>query len=81
MIIYTVVDMQTHCQANLYGIGRNDRFFPNAERYQPERWLRGENAESRSKTQASLTFGHGPRMCIGRWTFINLRISKAYFHA
>lgn len=55
----------THCQANLYGMGRNPELFSEPLRYMPERWLR-ENHDGQSKALANLPFGHGPRMCIGR---------------
>jgi len=59
--------LQTHCQANLYGIGRNESLFENATSYLPERWLRGDHSQlGRFNNVASLGFGHGPRMCIGR---------------
>lgn len=55
----------THCQANLYGMGRNPDLFSDPLRYMPERWLR-EHYGGQSKALTNLPFGHGPRMCIGR---------------
>jgi len=59
--------MQSHCQANLYGIGRNESLFRNATMFAPQRWLTDEQGEGRRlRTLASLNFGHGPRMCLGK---------------
>ncbi|XP_049791348.1 probable cytochrome P450 301a1, mitochondrial [Schistocerca nitens] len=52
-----------------YVMGRSERYFPQAGRFQPERWL-----QSRTHHPfASLPFGYGRRMCLGR-RFADLEI-------
>nr|AVL92818.1 CYP450 [Locusta migratoria] len=52
-----------------YVMGRSERYFPDAGRFQPERWL-----QSRTHHPfASLPFGYGRRMCLGR-RFADLEI-------
>jgi len=40
--------------------------FPNANRFIPERWIKGHPLESTHHPYAALPFGFGKRMCIGR---------------
>ncbi|ROT62198.1 hypothetical protein C7M84_019968 [Penaeus vannamei] len=44
--------------------GTSDQAFPRALEFLPERWLRGEG--DRINSYASLPFGIGTRMCIGK---------------
>jgi cytochrome P450 len=48
---------------NTYTMQRDERFFPDAERFDPERFAAGW--ETRIPRYAYLPFGGGPRMCIG----------------
>jgi cytochrome P450 len=48
---------------NTYAIQRDHRFFPDPERYDPERFASGW--EERIPRHAYLPFGSGPRLCIG----------------
>ena len=67
--VHPVYSLQTHCQANLYGMGRDPALFPDPEVYQPERWLRSRSEDSEDMSMKALTnlpWGHGARMCIGR---------------
>ncbi|XP_068083408.1 probable cytochrome P450 49a1 [Anabrus simplex] len=40
--------------------------FPQANRFIPERWLKGEKEHNKIHPFVALPFGFGPRMCIGR---------------
>ncbi len=48
---------------NIYGIHRDERYFPDAQRFNPERWT-PENEKKMHRYQY-LPFGAGPRICIG----------------
>lgn len=52
---------QTLVQLGLYAMGRDHRVFPHPEQYRPSRWVR-----SQSHYFKSLSFGFGPRQCLGR---------------
>ena len=45
-----------------YNLHRHPAFWPNADRFDPERWLEGDRPTARC---AYLPFGMGPRACIG----------------
>lgn len=49
--------------ANTYALHRDARFFPDPERFDPERFTAGW--ETRIPRYAYLPFGGGPRVCIG----------------
>ena len=48
-----------------YVMGRREDVFENALEFLPERWLRSEG-NSKMDAFASIPFGHGVRMCLGR---------------
>eukprot|EP00795_Rhopilema_esculentum_P015013 gene15013-6172_t len=48
-----------------HAMGRSEDYFENAKEFVPERWLRMESATKHS-AYASIPFGHGVRMCLGR---------------
>lgn len=48
---------------NIYGIHRDDRYFPNPERFDPERF--SPDNEKQIPKYAYLPFGGGPRVCLG----------------
>ncbi|XP_071442558.1 probable cytochrome P450 CYP44 [Hetaerina americana] len=54
----TVIDLNHSSQL------RSEKYFPNANKFHPERWMRGNDA---TENAFILTpFGHGTRMCVGR---------------
>ncbi|ELU08568.1 hypothetical protein CAPTEDRAFT_134490, partial [Capitella teleta] len=56
----------THCQANLWGMGRDPDYFSDPLTFKPERWQRDTQTLEYHNPHAVLPFGHGARMCIGR---------------
>ncbi|XP_061192062.1 cytochrome P450 10-like [Saccostrea echinata] len=56
----------THVQANLYGMFRDSKFYPDPETFKPERWLKESHMDKELKALSNLVWGHGARMCIGR---------------
>lgn len=53
-----------------FAMSSDEKNFPNADKYIPERWLNRSQEDKAEKAKAhnfsSLPFGFGPRMCIGR---------------
>jgi len=58
--------IQTHIQANLFGMFRDEKLFPDNTSFKPERWLRENKMDTQLKSLSNLIWGHGARMCIGR---------------
>ncbi|KAE8743189.1 Cytochrome P450 CYP12 [Frankliniella occidentalis] len=56
-----------------YFLGRNEKYFPRAKEFLPERWLPGAPDLKCKNPFAYLPFGFGPRMCVGR-RFADLEI-------
>ncbi|NXY52719.1 CP11A protein, partial [Callaeas wilsoni] len=52
---------QTLVQVALYAMGRDAEVFPKPEQFRPQRWL-----EAGPKHFQGLSFGFGPRQCLGR---------------
>ena len=48
-----------------YAMGRREEIFENAREFIPERWL-GQKGSNKIDAFASIPFGHGTRMCLGR---------------
>lgn len=66
LLILFIVCFQTHIQANLFGMFRDENLFPDNESFKPERWLRENKMDTQLKSLSNLIWGHGARMCIGR---------------
>ena len=57
----------TQVNIMFYAMGRNEKIFEDATEFKPERWLRKRDGSSEEfDAFASLPFGFGTRMCIGR---------------
>lgn len=57
---------------SLLGIGRDARYFPEPERFWPERFQ--ENVKQYDEN-AFIPFGEGPRMCIGKFKHMHVQYS------
>ncbi|XP_051567654.1 sterol 26-hydroxylase, mitochondrial-like [Myxocyprinus asiaticus] len=49
-----------------YAVSHDESEFPNAERFVPERWLRGSPCRSQHHPYSSVPFGVGVRACVGK---------------
>lgn len=57
----------TNVVMNFNCLLRDDAFFPQAERFLPERWLRDDqNKKEKMDPFSYLPFGIGPRICVGK---------------
>lgn len=56
----------TNALGNVYSMGLDTKYFPDSDVYRPERWARVNQNSPVFNTLATLPFGHGARMCIGR---------------
>ncbi|XP_070561087.1 probable cytochrome P450 49a1 [Ptychodera flava] len=43
-----------------------EEYFPEPDKFIPERWIRGHEMQTNVSPFCILPFGHGPRMCLGR---------------
>nr|QFU80946.1 cyp315a1 [Eotetranychus kankitus] len=51
---------------SLYTTGRDEKYWPEAKSFKPERWVRDESNRKIINSHASLPFGFGIRSCVGR---------------
>ena len=51
----------------IYVMGRNPELFDDPLEYKPERWLRDDSHKSPYHAFATLPFGFGTRMCLGKF--------------
>lgn len=59
----------------VYALHHDEKYFPNPERFDPDRFL-PENKDSITKF-TYLPFGDGPRVCIGKYRFyITFSVTK-----
>lgn len=58
----------------LYVMGRDPELFDDPQQYRPERWLRDETHKSGYHAFASLPFGFGTRMCIGKRVYVRTKL-------
>jgi len=62
---------------SVQGIHNDERYYPNPERFDPERF-NGENKKDRHQ-YAYIPFGMGPRNCIGGFMFFTCTLYYFYF--
>lgn len=55
---------KTAIDLNHSSLLRSERYFPEPQKFIPERWLRGDQATQ--NTILLTPFGHGARMCVGK---------------
>ena len=55
--------LQTNLQTTFYTACRDPNVFDDPEEFRPERWL---DKSKKYHPFASLPFGHGTRMCVGK---------------
>ncbi|XP_017882162.1 cytochrome P450 9e2-like [Ceratina calcarata] len=72
-----VLEKGSYVQVPVYGIHRDERYYPNPEKFEPERFMGDGKRELNPATY--LTFGLGPRMCIGN-RFALLETKVLLFH-
>ncbi|KAL8668737.1 MAG: hypothetical protein Q9224_007779, partial [Gallowayella concinna] len=62
-----------------YAVHRREDYFPDANRFQPERWM-DKQARSNNNLKAVNPFSLGPRGCIGKsLAYAEMRLIVAYF--
>lgn len=61
------VEVGTPAIIPIYSIQNNEKYFPNPEKFDPERFL-GSNKESVVK-YSYVPFGEGPRICLGGYNY------------
>lgn len=67
IFIYVSVDLpQTQFHLCHYATSHDEKQFVDAERFAPERWLRGEPAGFQHHPYSSIPFGVGVRACVGK---------------
>lgn len=81
-----VLYLQTAVIASMYTIGRDEKSFPNANVFQPSRWIRDDsgNLQCVHRPNASMPYAMGVRSCVGQ-KLANLMmhtvLSKVKFHS
>lgn len=66
-----VIPAKSHMVLPLYNWHHDDKFFPRAEEFLPERWLPGHDDIACTNENAYMPFGSGARMCVG-YKFANM---------
>jgi cytochrome P450 family 3 subfamily A len=62
----------------IYAMHHNPKYFPEPEKFKPERFLKNEGEENLATQFAFIPFGGGPRQCIGmRFAMVEVKIAMA----
>jgi thromboxane-A synthase/cytochrome P450 family 3 subfamily A len=77
---YSIPDGTTVMVAT-YSIQRDPAYWPKADTFLPERWLKGHEELAATNPHAYLPFGSGARMCIGyRFALQEARLTLAQLY-
>jgi cytochrome P450 len=56
----------------------DDRYFPNAAQFDPQRWLAQEESSASADKRVTMPFGSGPRTCPGRYlALLEIKVAVA----
>ena len=66
---------QTMIRTPIYAMGRNPELFDDPLKYKPERWLRDDSHKSPYHAFATLPFGFGTRMCLGKYIHADCKVT------
>ena len=62
----------------IYAMHHNPKYFPEPEKFKPERFLKNEDEDNLAAQYAFMPFGGGPRQCIGmRFAMSEIKIAMA----
>ena len=68
--------------SSIYALHRNEKYFPEADTFRPERWLEDDHERVRLARKAFNPFSTGPRFCVG-WRLavaeLSLTLAKTIF--
>jgi cytochrome P450 len=68
------IPADTSVQIPNFLIHRHPKYWPDAEKFSPERWINPTEEEKERRRSAFMPFGQGPRFCIGR-QFVTMEVS------
>jgi cytochrome P450 len=68
------IPKDTSVQIPNFLIHRHPKYWPDAEKFLPERWISPTDEEKERRRSAYMPFGQGPRFCIGR-QFVTMEVS------
>jgi cytochrome P450 family 6 len=54
------------------GLHHDEKYYPDPDRFDPERF--SEEEKAKRPPYVYLPFGDGPRICIGKFTVVNIRL-------
>lgn len=73
------VPVGTHLRIPNFLIQRHPKYWPDAEKLKPERWINPTEEEKAMRRSAFMPFGGGPRLCVGQlFAYMEVRMTMAY---
>jgi cytochrome P450 len=58
--------LQTNVLLPILMLSNLEKYYPQADRFIPERWIKEDSQYYKAHPFLTMPFGFGPRMCIGR---------------